>query len=61
MAVIRISREEMKAIVDVAEKMARRANKEFVVDLQRVEILENAPEEASLDQNLNTTGMVNFG
>lgn len=52
MAIVRIGREEMKAIVDVAERMAHRMNTRFVVDQQKVEILDE-PEQLAPDHQAN--------
>jgi len=57
MAVVRIGREEMKAIVDVAERMAQRMNTRFVVDQEKVEILDE-PERVLENQVENLPPLV---
>ena len=42
MAKVRIGREEMESIVNVANRMAKRRHARFVIDHEKVEIVEEA-------------------
>jgi hypothetical protein len=50
-AKVRIGREEMDSIVAVADRMAKRRYARFVIDPQRVEIVERADSEKPADEN----------
>jgi hypothetical protein len=50
MAKVRIGREEMESIVNVANRMAKRRHARFVIDHEKVEIVEEAKPEENSEQ-----------
>jgi hypothetical protein len=56
MAKVRLGRKEMDSIVNVAERMAKRRNAHFVVDHEKVEVVEetnpNEPPERAAQGNI---------
>lgn len=53
MPVVKIRREEMDALVQAADRMAKRMNARFVLDQQRVEIVDD---QAGAKQDTPTEG-----
>jgi hypothetical protein len=56
MVKVRLGRKEMDSIVNVAERMAKRRNAHFVVDYEKVEVVEetnpNEPPERAAQGNI---------
>ena len=60
MAIVRIQKEEMDTVVRAAERKAKRMNARFVVDRQRVEIVEDSDKETEKEASSENDASYSF-